>query len=154
MEINKAIEIYFKKKGKDLVDKLKSQLRKKKKVASGKTVDSISFSTYQEGDKQTLVIEANEDIAYIIGGRSKGQSPPIKEIQEWAKSKDINKNAAWAIAKDLKENPIKGVSLTSFTKREDQQIFEELQELIANAEEENILNDLTAEIKNPGVIIK
>lgn len=150
--LNKAIEEYFSKKGKELITILKQKLRKKK--ATGRTLESLSFKIYKEGEAQTLIIEADETINFVTAGRKAGHLPPIKPIEDWVTTKGLKKNSAWAIAEDLKKNAVKGVSLKSFTKKEDQQIFEDLQELIANVEEENILNELTDEIKKSGLRVQ
>ncbi len=66
---------------------------------------SNSFKpTQQDSNLKISFLQYGE---YVDSGRAPGKFPPVKPIQEWAKTKGIPGNAAWAIAKSIEKNGIK-----------------------------------------------
>jgi len=71
--------------GKILVDKYKAQLKIDGTQATGDTEKSLNYIV---GSGQ-LEILANNSITFVDEGRKAGDPPPISDILEWAKAKNI-----------------------------------------------------------------
>lgn len=136
---DKLIE-FLNEKGKQIVQQLKDELTKKKKVASGKTRDSVSYTVSEENGRLVLRVFADEDIAYILGGRGKNKGlPPVEQIEKWIKERGLStakvkgktiekkrRSLAFAIGRSMNTKGVKrGLNLRSFRKKTDQQIFEQ-----------------------------
>ena len=135
-DITTEIKSYLEKRGDQLVNHLKQELIKKKKVATGKTLKSVTKEIVEKGDGRiSLKILADEDIAFILGGRKKGlQLPPPQHLEKWAKVRGLKirdaKSLGFSIARGIKKKGIRGVNLRSWSKRKDQEIYEDVQDLL------------------------
>ncbi len=163
MSVNDAVKEkvrnYLEDKGKQLVNLLRQEIQKKKKVASGNLLKSVEYQIKDNGDSLDLLILADEEISFIIGGRNSGQLPPIDAIEKWIKAKNVKprqnksnkpRQMAFAMARKMKDQPIRGVNLRRGAKKEDQVIYEEMVKLLDSAYEEAISADIINDLKNTG----
>jgi hypothetical protein len=157
---NAELKKYFTEKGEKIANTLKDQLRKKKKIATGNTINSVE-STVEQNEVTTLLVLADEDISFILGGRGKNKKvPPIEDIEKWVKAKGIKakgnnklntRSLPWAISRGIKDKGIRGVNVKSFAKKEDQTIYEETKALLLDIRQKNFVEMAANELKNSGL---
>lgn len=144
LEINKILN----KLGKDYKFILYNELVKRKKVASGKLVKSIS---YEIKDSEMLFL-AEKYIEYVDAGRRPGKYAPIDEIKVWCSIKGIPGDAAWAINRSIFRRGIRPTnvlnkSMSIFEKRNNKLVEGDLADLYEQLIEEM----LKKEMKDYGV---
>lgn len=155
-----AIQEYFKKKGPEIVRSLQDELRKKKKEASGKLINSVESQVTIRGTRVWLRVLADETIAYVIGGRRKGKAVPIDDIETWIneariKPKGDKKSLPWALAASIKKKGVKGVKVVQpVAKKADKEIDEDLEDIIADALEDEITAGIASEAAADGLTVQ
>lgn len=107
-----------------VVDEMEAILTNNKKRATGNLIQSLDYDIYDDGKGTfTLEIEYAEYGKYIIDGRKRGsKQPPIREIENWLKTKNINftkakdgrkltiRQLSFAVAKSISRKGIKAVN--------------------------------------------
>ncbi|MGN6439075.1 MAG: hypothetical protein ACTHMM_21205 [Agriterribacter sp.] len=164
-DLKSEIKKFLEANGIRLVDHLKKDIQKKKKVATGNTLRSVKQNIEEDGTQLTLTIEAAEDIAYILGGRKKGKRiPPAEELEAWVKAKGLKlkgkttkqtaRSIGFAVARGVSKEGIRGTNLRSWAKKEDQKIFEDVQELIEEISQQNFTEEIVNDIKASGIPVQ
>ena len=102
--------------GAQVVAQAKANLRQKRKIASGKLYESI---TYEVSPKGGVIFYYEDYGEYVESGRKKGIMPPVGPLIQWARVKNLqqfrdkkgkyisNEQRGWAIAFGIKKNGIK-----------------------------------------------
>jgi len=154
-----AVVKFFEKKGSEIVVAMREELRKKHKEASGNLIRSIEKEVTVKGTRVWLRVLADETIAYVIGGRRKGKSVPVDQIEHWlselkAAPKGDQKSLPWAMAASIKKKGVKGVRVTStVAKKFDRVIDDELDEVIGEALTQDVEQVIFEQAKQDGLTV-
>lgn len=99
--------------GIDLVKQFSEQIVDKKKVASGKLINSLSFEVKQQLSEFIITFSSEKHLINVIDGRKPGTYPNLGAIQKWMKIKRIPKSATFPIMRSIYKFGIKPTPIIS-----------------------------------------
>jgi len=148
----KRIKAALIKYGDTIVELMKDELVKNKKVATGNLVNEMKSYVEEEDDRAFLYIDMPSYGRYVDRGRKpNSKMPPIKSIRDWINIKGIRPNKkmtqdqlAFVMAKSI---GIKGVPAVPFLDIWELH-YNELEDIIAEAAAEDLeenINDFVKE---------
>jgi len=148
----KRIKAALIKYGDTIVELMKDELVKNKKVATGNLVNEMKSYVEEEDDRAFLYIDMPSYGRYVDSGRKpNSKMPPIKSIRDWINIKGIRPNKkmtqdqlAFVMAKSI---GIKGVPAVPFLDIWELH-YNELEDIIAEAAAEDLeenINDFVKE---------
>jgi hypothetical protein len=121
---------------KRIVKRAKSNLRRKKKLATGVLYDSITYTIDRKTGNFQFEYAAHGE--FVEKGRRRGaKMPPIKPIEKWIKSRGLDLNA-FAVAKSIQK---KGIKPYPFITNEVDKSINELAYLLEEAVAKQIESD-------------
>lgn len=99
----------------DYINRLTSNLKNFRKIATGDLIKSLDFRIYKTafGTKFTIAIEALEYLDYVDRGRKPGKFPPLDAIRQWVRVKGIPDSATFPIARKIAMEGIKPTDVVS-----------------------------------------
>ena len=80
----------------------KDEMVRRGKVATGRTMSTLSTFTVQESDYLASYLEGEDQWKFVGNGRRPGGMPPIEPIQAWIDAKGLPLSA-WGVAKKIAE---------------------------------------------------
>lgn len=87
--------------GKDVIAKLKAQIDSLDKVASGKLLRSLDYKLERFLTSFKFSIEGEDYGINVLQGRKAGKFAPVKALQEWMETKNIDLKYSYAINKSI-----------------------------------------------------
>lgn len=105
--------------GTDLVNEIKFQLQKKKKIDTGNLLNSIKYKIIQTRTGwQLIIFDTDGYLQYVDAGRKPGKWPPRDKIKPWVKRKlkveeDKIDSVSFLVARKIGE---KGIAPTHIIK--------------------------------------
>jgi hypothetical protein len=141
----KRLGVALRKYGDVVVEKMKDELQRHGKVATGELINTMSSYTEMEDDKQYLYIDYKKYGDYVDSGRDPGKKPPPrKHIREWI---DVRGIRPQGISKDSlafliqRKIAIKGIEAAPFL-----YLFwdyiDDLNDVIADSAREDVENNI------------
>lgn len=85
----------------DLRARIGQVSRERGKVASGSTLNSITYVVTAYPGALFARAEANDNWKFVGNGRAPGGMPPVQRIQDWINAKGLT-ISAWAVALKIK----------------------------------------------------
>ena len=76
------------------------ELEKRRKVATGRTMRSLTISLTSSDAAQTGKLEGDEQWKWVGNGRGPGRMPPLGPIQEWVNARRLT-ISAYAVARTI-----------------------------------------------------
>jgi hypothetical protein len=87
--------------GRDYVKILVRELKRARKDASGRLINSIDFKLRDEASNILIIIESEDYLKWVDEGRKRGSYPPIRPLIEWTRIKGLPVGAAYGIQKNI-----------------------------------------------------
>lgn len=135
------------------VDEYKGVLTDYKKVATARTIRSISYEIIIRSNGVRIKIQADKGLFFIESGRKKGGKLPVRKtadgfelfprLQEWVEAVGYG-GSHYLLAKGISERGIKGIPITEIVL---QQIAQEVDRLVVNIVREEVVQNLIRELK-------
>jgi hypothetical protein len=131
---------------------MKETLSSKGKDATGNLMNNIKVEVDSKNDVQDIIIEMPDYGQYVDSGRKPGgKFPPPPAIKNWIKDKPIRvrgisiDSAAYLIGKKISE---KGIEPTPFIEQSIERAFEQGEDLVLDALENDVAFTIEAAFKN------
>lgn len=87
--------------GRDYVKILVRELKRLRKQASGRLINSIDYKIREDAREILIVIESEDYLKWVDEGRKRGTYPPIRPLIEWVNIKGLPIRAAYGIQKNI-----------------------------------------------------
>ena len=134
----------------------KDEMVKRGKVATGRTMSTLSTFTVQGSDYLASYLEGEDQWKFVGNGRGPGGMPPIGPIQAWIDAKGLPLSA-WGVAKKIAKegskdyrNNAPNVFLSAFDTFLDGAGVKELEEGTADEFEETLASQAIKIFKSNG----
>ena len=136
--------------GDDYVKLLIEALRKEKKNASGKLMNSLDYRLTQTADKIQFIFDGEDYFKFVDEGRKPGSYPPIKDIAKWAAIRGIDKKFAFPIARSIYKFGIKPTHINDKVERRflNGELFKDLEDYMSTKIEEDVFEQFETLFKN------
>lgn len=138
MELNKSLLKVITKWAKKTETEMKKILSKNKK-GSSRIYKQLKLVVKEKDSQITISSNLPSYSIFVDKGRKPGKQPPLKSIEAWCKSKNIDKSAAYPIARKIGKT---GIKPTNFMDP-----FRKFETLIKELKLETV-NFIKEEIKN------